>query len=416
MVFKKQVYWVIYLFPSVVIFAIVIIRFTLPHNYFIFSPVLIAFLLLIILAPLFYQFLRGRHKLTITDYEIKSEGFLIHRSIKINEIDGFETFYVKSKVTTVGHYRIKQKKPSTKVVRIYPNYKNQIELTNWIKNNLTDLNNIKNQNKKAEDLKKDVFDVEFLEQNPVKRKRKIQTAKKVSLTLNTISILLSVLFFIPSWCFDYLLVFIILLPLLALISMFFLKGFLRLNLLAKTFKHSFNRKKTHKDSFKSEYFSDVSLSFALPSLLVLYLALTRYDLVDLKLVWMPAFFALLIIIVLFLIQLILNRLSFLSLVFLLPFLMIYTYGSVVAINCSFDSSLMKVSTYKIINKNTGRKAHQSLIKGYYYRVNVINWLGESGSYKSFDITKEDFESITIGDDIEIGLKKGYLNIPWYEVL
>jgi hypothetical protein len=416
MVFFKKTYWVIYLFVFSLIAILILIALVLPANYFFNSPITIISLSLSIGGALLYQFLRFKHKLIITKHEIKSEGFFLSKTIKTNIIEGFETYYVKSTTTGVGHYSIKQKKTSSKTIKIYPNYKNQIELTNWIKNNLTDLNSVKNQEEKAEAIKRDVFDAENLERDPIKRAIKIQTAKKVKLILNTVSILLAILFFFPSWCFDYLLIFIVLLPLVALISMLFSKGFLRLNLLAKTFVNMFNRKKKYDTNLKSEYFSDVSLTFIIPSLLVLFLVLKNYNLIDFKLVWTPAFVGLIFIVLILGVQLVLKRLKFISLVFLIPFLMAYTYGSTIVINCVFDSSENKIATYKVRNKSTGREGKQGLIKHYYYRVNVINWLGEAGRYKKLNITKEHYDRIKIGADIDVSFKAGYFNIPWYEVI
>lgn len=89
-------------------------------------------------------------------------------------------------------------------------------------------------------------------------------------------------------------------------------------------------------------------------------------------------------------------------------LFIYSYSSVVAVNCVFDTSEPKVYDTEIIDKYISRGRRGS--RNYY--VKVKPW-SHHYDVESISVTTKEYEQYQLYDKVKIEYKEGLLGIPWY---
>lgn len=88
---------------------------------------------------------------------------------------------------------------------------------------------------------------------------------------------------------------------------------------------------------------------------------------------------------------------------------VYSYAGTCAVNCTFDNSKPQVYKTTILNKRTseGRRSTS-------YLVEITPW-GNRSEKEEINISKTQFEKLYVGDHINVDIKKGLFNIPWYYV-
>lgn len=88
---------------------------------------------------------------------------------------------------------------------------------------------------------------------------------------------------------------------------------------------------------------------------------------------------------------------------------LYSYAGTYGINCVYDQSEPTVYHAEVVDKriSEGRR-HTS------YYVKVTPW-GHHYDKEEISVSQSHYEEIQIGQTVEIDLKKGLLNIPWYYI-
>jgi hypothetical protein len=84
----------------------------------------------------------------------------------------------------------------------------------------------------------------------------------------------------------------------------------------------------------------------------------------------------------------------------------YAYGCTIQVNCAFDKSNSQVIHTSIYNIDIRQS------KGTHYYLYLKSWDSDPKP-KSIEVSSEAFYRYPIGSDINVYLKKGVLNIPWY---
>lgn len=89
---------------------------------------------------------------------------------------------------------------------------------------------------------------------------------------------------------------------------------------------------------------------------------------------------------------------------------VYSYSSVVAVNCRFDNSKPKVYETEIIDKHIhrGRRGRRT------YYVRVKPW-GHHYDAENISVTQSDYEMLNISQKVNIDYNEGLLGIPWYYI-
>ena len=87
---------------------------------------------------------------------------------------------------------------------------------------------------------------------------------------------------------------------------------------------------------------------------------------------------------------------------------IYSYSSITAINCSFDTSNPIIYETKIIDKHIskGRRGRRT------YYVKVQPW-GHHYDSENMKVSSSEYENYLINESVKIDYKEGLLGIPWY---
>jgi hypothetical protein len=85
---------------------------------------------------------------------------------------------------------------------------------------------------------------------------------------------------------------------------------------------------------------------------------------------------------------------------------IYGFGCVVQVNCLFDKSAPRQihTTINSKSKNYNKREH------YYLDLNPFS---PGQSLQNTEVSESTYDKYNAGDNIEVDLKKGLLNIPWY---
>jgi len=88
---------------------------------------------------------------------------------------------------------------------------------------------------------------------------------------------------------------------------------------------------------------------------------------------------------------------------------LYSYAGTYAANCTYDYSKPEVFETKVLGKSISRgKRHTT------YYVKVAPW-GHHFDKENISVPKAQYNELIIGDNINIDLKKGLFNIPWYYI-
>lgn len=89
---------------------------------------------------------------------------------------------------------------------------------------------------------------------------------------------------------------------------------------------------------------------------------------------------------------------------------VYSYSSVIAINCKFDYSEPEVYQTEIIDKHIhrGRRGRRT------YYVKVKPW-GHHYDSENISVSRTEYEHFEVNDQVKIDYNKGLLGIPWYYI-
>eukprot|EP01037_Dinobryon_pediforme_P011528 gene11528-11624_t len=88
---------------------------------------------------------------------------------------------------------------------------------------------------------------------------------------------------------------------------------------------------------------------------------------------------------------------------------LYAYGSIVQINCVFDQSQPKLVRTSVYNSDIRQS------KGTHYYLYLRPW-DNSSTAKSIEVSSGTFNRYPPGSGIDVALKNGLLNVPWYYVV
>jgi len=86
---------------------------------------------------------------------------------------------------------------------------------------------------------------------------------------------------------------------------------------------------------------------------------------------------------------------------------VWVGGAVYEVNKNFDTSKAVWSTTEVVDKRKGKKKSS----GTYY-VEVAPWDGSVGKAVELEVSKKEYNAVEIGGPVEIGVRRGALEIPW----
>ncbi|HEY4322782.1 MAG TPA: hypothetical protein VGN20_02320 [Mucilaginibacter sp.] len=269
------------------------------------------------------------------------------------------------------------------VINNYSDLSSSDDLVTWLNTNFIDLD--------TSDLKEEhakVLNDTSLGFTEEEREQKLIRAKRISMAYNICgSVLLFLGIFLRS---NYTTtVMLLIYPLAGILLMVFSNGLIRFA----------------SDSKKSAY-PFIFVGFMLPAFALL-LKSFDYQIYKYNNIWTPFLaYGLVIFFLLYTKGLSSGMPVKPQLIFMIIFSFIYAYGSTTLLNCTFDKSkpqIIHTSIYTIDIRQS---------KGTHYYLYLKSWDSDPKP-KSIEVSTRTFYRYPIGSDIDVHLKKGLLNIPWY---
>jgi hypothetical protein len=137
-------------------------------------------------------------------------------------------------------------------------------------------------------------------------------------------------------------------------------------------------------------------------------SLSQYEIAQYQRIWLP-FLSVGIVITLLLYLIGINK-SIASIpgqiIIMIVAGLIYGYGCTIQINCVFDKSVPQLIHSSVYNKWIEHN------KGTYYHLRLNSWYSEQ-KLKDIEVSRSNYNKYADGDKIDVNVKKGFLNIPWY---
>jgi hypothetical protein len=88
---------------------------------------------------------------------------------------------------------------------------------------------------------------------------------------------------------------------------------------------------------------------------------------------------------------------------------LYSYAGTYGVNCVFDRSEPKVYDVRVIDKRISKgRRHSS------YYLKITPW-GHHHDPEHVSVSRSQYDEIAIGETVELDLKEGVFNIPWYYI-
>jgi hypothetical protein len=374
-------YKIFYLIAAAVIFVFgaFILGLTPRHNagLLIAQAVFIAFAILILVSVL-----RGR--IIVTDNSIIRVNFMQTKEILFTDIKGFR---IDSKI--IKFERITPGASKFSISR-YDDFAGMDEFKQWLRDNFVDLNNAEYREGLSE-----ILADSSLGLTEDERKTKLATARNISTAYSvggfviliggallreiTANMLVSIL--------------ILLYPVLGAVIMYNSNGLIR-----------FFSKKT------SPYYH-IFMGVYMSTLLLLVASFTNYEILDYRNIW---YFIIIAIAFAGLMKLASpNKINTVSepkggIIVLILVSLLYGYGCLLQINCLFDKSPEKIYHANVVDHYINHN------KGTHPYLRIDTW-GPQTKTKDIQVSMNFYNSAPIGSAVTVHLKKGFFNIPWYNI-
>ena len=313
---------------------------------------------------------------------VYTEGVLSKRELKFDEIRGYRSNdkYVFIEPNSTGKKKIK----------ISTYYGRFDEITSWLSSNYHDLDVLNAEEERIAILSNEEFG--FTEEQ---RGERLATARKVAIVINWLG------GFVGAWAlfypqpYEYAILACILMPFLSIGVLLFFKGMISI------------------DDHKGSAYPSVFLGFLFSSMGLALRALfdfTIFAYAPLMKIVVPLW-------VLIAIVVLMNGRSkskqsgmvkFFSMFGLALVVLCYSYGSVVTINCFYDTSSSEIYPAKVIDKRTTSGKTTT------YYLKLSPW-GPQSEEDEIDVAKDFYIETEVNDHVTVYLNHGKLDIPWVMV-
>ncbi|WP_276483463.1 hypothetical protein [Paraflavitalea pollutisoli] len=313
---------------------------------------------------------------------LTSVGIFSTRELRLEEIKGYR---VKDK-----YIAVEPSVPGKKQLRVSEYLGGYHEIQSWLSERYADLDAVAVQEQEQV-----MLEDERLGVTKEERAAKLLKARKVCTTLNLVSaaVALWVMFFPAPYSLSVVLA--IALPVVGLAVLRLYRGFIWI------------------DDRKSSGYPSLGLTFILPAVALVLRALLDYDIFDHSHLWKPAG----IVAAVFLVLLLFKQGAFFfkrasdywSAVVVGLFLLGYSYGVVVHINCYYDPASPQHFTAEVLAK---RKSSSKRSTSYYLHLSA--W-GPQNTDEESSVGRDLYQRVEEGDTVHIYFRPGKLAIPWFVV-
>jgi len=320
-------------------------------------------------------------KVIISSDTLSIRSTFINRDLKFQEIKGFqvEQNYIFVLPNTERKKRIK----------ISTYIGNSNELIMWLNSKFPDLHQVNEEKEEAE-----ILDNFEYGRNTEERSSRLNQAKKVAKVLNWTGGLVLIWTLFKPEPYEYAILVSISLPIIATLVVIYYKGLIRI------------------DEKKGSAYPTLFFAILMTSCGLFLRALLDYNIFDYSNIWTPSIIIGMVMIALvvfgtkeFKFKKVKDYFSFLSLTI---FFFGFGYGAIVTLNCLYDESVPQTFQSKVLDKRI------SSGKTTTYYLELTAW-GTQTESDDVSVSEEFYERIEIDDNVNIYLKKGLVEIPWFIV-
>jgi hypothetical protein len=319
-----------------------------------------------------------KSKIIITDTEITRVNAFSAKEIAINDIKGCR---VGSKVIVIV-----SSNPNSSNITInnYDVLRNSDELAKYFRETFKNQDSVDLENEHAKALQDTKLGVTEGE-----RENALKKAKYVSWSYNIIGVVIGLTMLFddakPS------VIMFLLYPLLGILMMVFSKGLI---------KFLSNNKRS--------VYGFTMLGIFLPSIFLLFKSLFEYTTINNDHLWLPFLFISAILFILLYITGINTSVSSIKgqAVIMLIVSLIYALGATRQINCVFDDSQPKLVHTTVDSKWIEHN------KGSHYHLKLVSWTSDQKP-QDIEVSHSTYDQYSDGNNIDVNVKNGLLNIPWF---
>jgi hypothetical protein len=321
-------------------------------------------------------------RLIIQESRIISIGVFSRRELNFNEIKGYRTGEQFIFVETNN----KQKK-QIKISKYFDGYN---DISSWFSQHFLDLDD---QNAIKEE--QEILNDENLGWTKDIRKDRLSKAKKTSKAINWAASLTALWVFFYPTPYQYSILTAMIIPFVALLAVKFSNGLIKVD---------------GKDESVYPYVSNAFISL---SLVLMLRAILDFYIFDYSNVWLIT----IIITLTFLFAILIKqkefrfkkKIDYLTVLALALFLFAYSFGSVIFINCYYDNSDPEYFKAKVLGKriSSGRRSTSHYLE-------LSTW-DQQSEVDEVRIDSGLYNKIEVNDEVNILLRNGKLEIPWFVV-
>ncbi len=322
-----------------------------------------------------------RSRVIIQNDKVISIGTFSRRELLLDEIKGF----------TVGkeYVCIEPLDKSKKRLKISRYTERRYEIMHWLSDRYPDL-----EEQDTFDEEQEILNDPNIGWTREIREEKLSRARRTSKIINWVAGLTSVWGFFYPTPYHLAMLTAIVVPLIALIAVKLSDGLIKA------------------DEREGSAYPTVAYGFILPSCCLLLRALLDFDILDYSNLWpITIIISLAFLVLLFAKQkkfTFKKKSDYLIVPLLGLFVFMYSFGTVVHINCYYDHSEPKHYTAEILSK----RISSGKTKTGYFKLSP--W-GNQKEADEVSVGKNLYKRLEVGDSVQIYLRNGKLSIPWFEV-
>ncbi len=346
-------------------------------SFWILGPILV-----LIIVAMFIGLIDSLKARFVIDHDnVFSEDFFSKRQLMLHEIKGYR---ILDKLII-----IESNDENKNEITINKHYSNTDEIMEWLSKNFQDLDIIQNNDELDIILNNDSYGM-TIEQ----REEKLNLAKKISRFLNWTGIIIGIWTFFWPTLYEYMIIISIGYPLLCLFVIKYFKGLIK-----------FDGKN---NSANPSLFYAIISSIAGMCLRALY----EFKIFDYTKLWEPT-----ILITLTYVLVLIYRsnefefkkaIHFFELLITTVIIFCYSIGAVITINCYYDRSNHEHFKAVVLDKETSSGRIKT------YNVKLSAW-GPQNEVDFVSISKNLFNNLYPNDTVQIYLKRGHFEIPWFKI-
>ncbi|MFD1604337.1 PIG-Y family protein [Flavobacterium artemisiae] len=323
----------------------------------------------------------AKGKFIIDTHKIVSIGAFSKKELLFDEIKGYRI--------TDKFIFIEAKNKDQKTIKIASQTTNLNDIKDWLKNQYVDLDR---QDKKNE--KKEILNNPKFGWSKEEREETLKRASKTVKIFNWAGGIAAVLgFFYPN-PYSLVVTICIVFPIIGLILFKYYKGLIQI------------------DSRENSSYPSIFAGLFFPAIAVFIRSMFDFNIFNYSNIWMPMTVLGLVFTALFIIgnsEFKFNKAKdFLSILFLIALMAAYSYGTIVFVNCNFDTSKNLHYKSSVLSKriSTGKS------KTYY--IELAPW-GKQKNPDEVSVSEEEYNTYNEKDAVHVYFMKGKFEIPWYEI-